>query len=858
MDKHNFDNIQPQMLNAIGEAVVATDLDGIIQYWNRAAEKFYQWQAKEVIGKNIIDVIPSITTKKQAKEIMQALSQGQSWAGEFEVQRKDGTRFLAYVSDSPIQNDQGELIGVIGISRDITERSLLERQLRDSEKHLSAVFNNTSDLQLFVRHEGNEKFRIIAANQSYINACNQYGLEIERNDLVGQTLTDLLMTILGLDENIKKYTLANYQKALNTGESVRYEESIMVSGALYHSEITLSPISTIGDAQQYVLYSSHDITAERDAIRSLQKSEEKFRNLYESSPFGIIICEILRDNRGKAIDFVHLEGNRAIAENTGFNLGDLIGKKASEVVDAIVQTDLTEQYEQVVRTRKTVNYVQYFDVYKKTLQVTAFPLDGDKFIINFIDITEKKEAESALVDNRNKLRAAIESMSDAVFISDIDGNFAEFNEAFATYHRFKNKDECFENLSQYPDILDVYLEDGSLAPLEMWAVSRALRGETVMDAEYVIHRKDIDKTWLGSYNFAPIRDNKGEIFGSVVVGRDITERKQAEQELNQQKDMFELVINSVPTRIFWKDLNSTYLGCNTAFAIAAGEKRPEDIIGKNDFDLIWSEEAEKYIADDRQIISSGMPKLGYEESYVTPDGKKIWWRTSKILLKDSTGKIFGILCTSEDITERKSADEKLKANEKRFRALFEQAGDYCMILDPNTADGVPIIVDANKAAYEQHGYTRDEYIGRPVADIDDEEGKKLVVERTKFIMTGKPFFVENTHVRKDGTTFSVSVHANRIDVDGYPPLIFTTEYDISERKEAERELENHRNHLEELVELRTKELNAEVKEHKLLFDLMLGREVRMAELKQAIVKLRKQLNDNGIEPAANDPMLNGL
>lgn len=130
----------------------------------------------------------------------------------------------------------------------------------------------------------------------------------------------------------------------------------------------------------------------------------------------------------------------------------------------------------------------------------------------------------------------------------------------------------------------------------------------------------------------------------------------------------------------------------------------------------------------------------------------------------------------------------LQESEEKFRALFEQSGGYCMVLDPNTPNGIPVIVDANEAACLVHGYERAEFIGRPVSDLDDEAGKTLVRQRTAEIMEGKYFYVENDHLRQDGTTFSVAVNAKRIDIGGKPPFILTTEYDITERKKAEREL----------------------------------------------------------------------
>jgi len=98
------------------------------------------------------------------------------------------------------------------------------------------------------------------------------------------------------------------------------------------------------------------------------------------------------------------------------------------------------------------------------------------------------------------------------------------------------KEECAKTSVEYPAFLDVFLPDGTPAPLEMWAVPRALRGETVANTEYTLLRKDTGEYWIGSYSFSPIRDKDGVIVGSVVVARDITDSKLAEQTLQQAHD----------------------------------------------------------------------------------------------------------------------------------------------------------------------------------------------------------------------------------------------------------------------------------------------------------------------------------
>ena len=147
-----------------------------------------------------------------------------------------------------------------------------------------------------------------------------------------------------------------------------------------------------------------------------------------------------------------------------------------------------------------------------------------------------------------------------------------------------------------------------------------------------------------------------------VVGflKDITDRKRAEEALRASQQIIEGIINAIPVRVFWKDKNLVYLGCNAIFARDAGFADPKDIIGKDDYQMGWRDQAELYRGDDRQVIESGCSKLLIEEPQTTPEGNTITLLTSKIPLRSSEGEIIGVLGTYMDITERKRAEEKLK------------------------------------------------------------------------------------------------------------------------------------------------------------------------------------------------------
>jgi PAS domain S-box-containing protein len=137
-------------------------------------------------------------------------------------------------------------------------------------------------------------------------------------------------------------------------------------------------------------------------------------------------------------------------------------------------------------------------------------------------------------------------------------------------------------------------------------------------------------------------------------------RKRAEEAINNSRKLLQTIINTVPMGVFWKDTELRYLGCNLAFATEAGAAQPDDLIGKDDNQLWRKEQTEKYRADDRSVIESGIPKLFYDEQQITPDGQMIWVRTSKVPLRNEADETIGILGIFNDITECKQAEEVLQ------------------------------------------------------------------------------------------------------------------------------------------------------------------------------------------------------
>jgi diguanylate cyclase (GGDEF)-like protein/PAS domain S-box-containing protein len=144
------------------------------------------------------------------------------------------------------------------------------------------------------------------------------------------------------------------------------------------------------------------------------------------------------------------------------------------------------------------------------------------------------------------------------------------------------------------------------------------------------------------------------------IGRNITAQKLSEWRLQESRNMLQLVIDHIPQRVFWKDTQFAFLGCNQAFARDAGLASPADIVGRTDFELPWRAEAQLYRNGDIATIASGQAQINYEEPQHRADGSESWVRTSKIPLADMDGNTVALLGLYEDITDRKAMEHQLR------------------------------------------------------------------------------------------------------------------------------------------------------------------------------------------------------
>jgi PAS domain S-box-containing protein len=153
-------------------------------------------------------------------------------------------------------------------------------------------------------------------------------------------------------------------------------------------------------------------------------------------------------------------------------------------------------------------------------------------------------------------------------------------------------------------------------------------------------------------------------------------QKSGETASQQSRDLLQLVLDTIPARVLWKDRQGVFLGCNQLGAADLGLPSPEAIIGTTDYDYFPASAADGFREADRAVTESGIPKLNFEEPLPRPDGSLLWLSTSKVPMRDTSGNTVGIMVSYEDITERKLAEqerEKLLLSEQEARREAQEA-----------------------------------------------------------------------------------------------------------------------------------------------------------------------------------------
>ncbi|HWQ19139.1 MAG TPA: PAS domain S-box protein [Methanotrichaceae archaeon] len=415
--------------------------------------------------------------------------------------------------------------------------------------------------------------------------------------------------------------------------------------------------------------------------------------------------------------------------------------------------------------------------------------------------TRRKQAEEALQAKESRYRSLLENAPLGIISIDSSGRITEFNSKILELIGSPSPEFTRSiNLLTFPPMVQANISDDIRQCLEAGQV-------VVNERHYVSHWQ---KDTILRYHIAPILDADQNIVGAQGIIEDITERKRAENLLTQEKALLRCVIDSIPDLIFFKGPNSVYLGCNKAFEEYAGRPESEQI-GKTDFDFFDIKTAEFFRENDWLMLEVGESRRN-EEWVTYPDGRRALLDTLKTPFYGPNGEKLGLVGISRDITERRRAEEALRDSESKLAAIIEFLPDATLVID---LDGK--VVAWNRAIEEMTGVSRDSMIGqgdlaytvpfygdrrRHLLDLIDLDDKNLASKYQYVQKKGNTLYAETYTPALNGGkgAYVWAIGAPIFDNKGNRIGAIESIRDITERKRAERTLQEQLNLLQQLID----------------------------------------------------------
>jgi two-component system CheB/CheR fusion protein len=514
---------QAKLLDTVEQAAIATDLDGKIIYWNRFAEQLYGWTAKEATGRNIVDVAAADTSVEQAEEIMSQVREGKSWTGEFNVKRRDGSTFPALVIDSPINDTEGNLIGIVGVSVDITERKRTETAVRESETRFRAIVNQaTAAIAEFD----------LAGNYTLVNEtlC----------DLLGYTEAEFLQMNqrdITHPEDLPR-CLEAFEQAIATGKaSVSEKRVIRKDGSIVWITESISSIADAGSKPQRVAMIAFDITARKRIETAAREAEEHLRIAVDAAEMGtwdwnLERNEVFWNERHFTILGMKPRPNPLPPEAFFDRVHPEDRERVGERLKQAIETDGTFQAEfRFLRedTNETCWAEGYGHLVEKNARGAPVRMSGV-----MSDITERRRAEESLLTSKERLRLLIESASDhAIFTVTLDNRINSWNAGAEKIFGWTES----EALGQSGEIIFTPKDRAKGEPKK--EIATALAEGRAPDERFHLRRDGSRFYSSGVMNL--LRDADGNAQGFVKIARDMTERIHAEKALRDREILQKLV-----------------------------------------------------------------------------------------------------------------------------------------------------------------------------------------------------------------------------------------------------------------------------------------------------------------------------
>jgi PAS domain S-box-containing protein len=735
---------------------------------------------------------------------------------EIEVLLPSGKKITIMGSAIPLRDADGKARGCLASFMDITERKKAEEALRQSERKFKSLAENAPDV--IMRFDTN--LRVL-----YLNPQVESAIGIPAESFLGKTNEEMGMPP-------KLYELWNdmFHKAASSKQLQQAEFDISSPDGTRSFSLRIVPEFGEDGSLVSFLGISHDITDIKKAEDELRKARDELeirvhertrelstaseklqaaslyaRSLIEASLDPLVTINV----KGKITDV-----NKATEEATGFSREQLIGsdfsdyftdsEEARKGYTRVFTEGFVRDYPLAIRHKsgKVTDVLYNAAVYRNE----AGGIQG--VFAAARDITERKHAEETVKAERKRFIDVMEKLPAYLILLTPDYHVSYANRFFR--ERFGEGDgrRCFEYLfgrSEACENCETYKTLEKMAPLEWEWTGPDGRNYYIYDSPFT----DVDGSTL-----------------ILEVGIDITERKKAEESLRKAHDELETRVDERTRELkeASEALRESEIDLNRAQAVARTGSWRLDVQRNR---LLWSDETynmfgvpkgtpltyEAFLGyvhpDDREHVDQKWQAAIRGEPYdiehrIVVNGETKWVREKAELEPDQNGKLQGGFGTVQDITERKQIEEKLFQSERKYRSLYETSMDGIA-----SADMEGRITECNDAYAQMLGYSKDELKALSYIQLTPEKWHQMEqgIIREQVTKRGHSDLYEKELIRKDGSIVPVSIRVWLVRDEKWAPIgMWAIVQDVTRRKHLENELKRYSEHLEHLVDERTKKL----------------------------------------------------
>ena len=772
------------------DVIYSLGVDGTITSLNPAFEKLTGWKSDEWLEKQFIPLIHPDDVQK-VKELFNELLQGKCPPPhELRIRSKKGDYLIGDFRSIP-QIENGNVNGIFGIARDITERKRAEDALRESEDKFRSLVENISDVFYISNQQG--KFLYCSPNFFTISGYSP-------QDIYGNSFIRVVAPI-DRRQVVDYYLEQTAKGSLDSKIEFRFIQKDR--SIIWVEQNTRIVRDSNGEIVQFRSV-ARNITGRKATEEALKESEERFRSLYLNAIVGIYRT---------TPDGKILMANPALVSMLGYTSFEEL-KKINLTQEGFNQSYPRELFIEPIEKYGEIREME--SLWKRKDGKEIWVSESARAIRNsngetlyydgaIINITERKEAEKQI----QMLAHMVKSVNQCVSITDMEDKIIFVNEAFLRTYGYEEHELIGKHIG-------IIRSPNNPTEIVERILPATLSGN--WKGELLNLRKDRSEFPIYLTTLV-IKDTDGKPIGLCGVATDITERKRAEEALKRSEEKYRTIFENAIVGIYQTTIDGRFLSANPTLARIFGYVLPEELIEDvSDLNRGFYIEPGRRKEFTRLIQEQGVV-TDFESRVYRKDGSIIWVSETARGIRNANNQLIGFEGVTIDISDRKQAEEALRKSEEQLELFFTQslAGFFFMMLDEpvdwNKAEDKEKTLDhiiahqritrVNDAMLAQYGATREKFIGLTLADFfahDIEHGRQVL---RQLFDTGH-LHVETDERRFDGTR--MWVEGNYIclyDANGCITGQFGVQRDITERKHAEKELIEAKEKAEESDKLKS-------------------------------------------------------